>query len=353
MAEDRAALLRSLQIDRSAPTARRSPSPRWVVVGVVAGVLAGSLGAWFVAGGEKAPAATADAASGQAATAQPAATGTATNAPSARPAPPARAAGLVASGFVVARAKATVAAELTGRITEVLVEEGMAVQAGQVLARLDSTLARIDLDLAKAAVANAEATTASLTADLRDAQVTLERVQRLSKNQNASEAELTRARARAESLRAQIRGAEAQAETARLDVARRLEQLSRYEIKAPFAGVVTDKIGQPGEIISPVSAGGGFTRTGICTLVDMGSLEIEVDVNEAHIGRVSAGQKVEAVLDAYPDWKVPASVIAVVPTANRDKATVRVRVALGVRDPRVLPDMAVKVTFLEGAPGQG
>ena len=118
------------------------------------------------------------------------------------------------------------------------------------------------------------------------------------------------------------------------------------QLRAPFAGVVVTKNAQPGEMISPISAGGGFTRTGICTIVDMTSLEIEVDVNEAYIQRVKAGQDVNAVLDAYPDWQIPAEVIAIVPTADRQKATVRVRIGFRERDSRVLRDMGVKVAFL-------
>ncbi|MFZ0486628.1 MAG: efflux RND transporter periplasmic adaptor subunit, partial [Arenicellales bacterium] len=107
------------------------------------------------------------------------------------------------------------------------------------------------------------------------------------------------------------------------------------------------KAAQPGEIVSPISGGGGFTRTGICTVVDMNSLEIEVDVNEAYINRVRPGQPVTAVLDAYPEWKIPAEVIAIVPTADRSKATVKVRIALKARDPRIVPDMGIRVSFLE------
>jgi multidrug resistance efflux pump len=148
-------------------------------------------------------------------------------------------------------------------------------------------------------------------------------------------------------LRAQLKQSEAQFETARLDAKRAAEVLEKHQIRAPFAGVVVERSAQPGEMISPMSVG-GYTRTGICTLVDMESIEIEVDVNEAFIGRVRPGMAVSAVLDAYPDWRIPASVIAIVPTANREKATVKVRIKLDRKDPRILPDMAVKVTFEDG-----
>jgi RND family efflux transporter MFP subunit len=338
MADSKAELLRTLKIDRSAPPPQPAAPSSWIMAGLVTGgMVLGGLAVWLLTPAPPAPKAAA----------QPAAA-VAPAGPAPDQAAPARG-GLVASGYVIARRKATVAAEITGLITDVLVEEGMAVEQGQVLARLDATLAEIELGLGESAVLAAQASTESLAADLRDARETLARTERLSSNKNASEADLIRARARAQSLAAQLRGAEAQLATARLDVRHRREQLAKYEIKAPFAGVVVDKNAQPGEVISPISAGGGFTRTGICTLVDMASLEIEVDVNEAHIGRVTPGQKVEAALDAYPDWKIPAAVIAVVPTANREKATIRVRIALQAKDPRILPDMAVKVTFLDSS----
>jgi multidrug efflux pump subunit AcrA (membrane-fusion protein) len=141
----------------------------------------------------------------------------------------------------------------------------------------------------------------------------------------------------------------AQRNASRSDAQRSAAQLSRYEIRAPFAGVIVNKAAQPGEIISPISAGGGFTRTGICTIVDMSSLEIEVDVSEAYIARVSQGQRVQAVLDAYPSVTFPAKVIAPIPAADRSRATVRVRIGFDQLDPRILPEMAIKVTFLEGA----
>jgi RND family efflux transporter MFP subunit len=125
-------------------------------------------------------------------------------------------------------------------------------------------------------------------------------------------------------------------------------------IRAPFDGVITTKDAQPGEMISPVSAGGGFTRTGIGTIVDMTSLEIEIDVNESYINRVEPSQPVEATLDAYPNWKIPCKVIAIIPTANRDKSTVKVRVGFDQLDPRILPDMSVKVAFRDnGGPAVG
>ena len=255
--------------------------------------------------------------------------------------------GLVASGYVVARRKSTVAAEITGKVVEVLVDEGNVVQQGDLLARLDSTLTESDLSLAKQRAVASQAAANAIAADLSDAERILARTQTLAQKNFATDADLTKADARVAVLRAQLAQAQAQVETARLDAKRSSKVLEQHHIRAPFAGVVVERSAQPGEMISPISAGGGFTRTGICTIVDMDSIEVEVDVNEAFIGRVRAGGPVTAVLDAYPDWTIPASVIAIVPTANREKATVKVRIGFKQKDPRILPDMGIKVTFLD------
>jgi RND family efflux transporter MFP subunit len=265
---------------------------------------------------------------------------------------PRRAGSLAASGFVVARRKATIAAEITGKVVEVLIEEGMTVQAGQIVARLDSVLAENDLALAQSRAQSAEAAIAMIKADLEDATRILARVQSLSQKSFASEADLTRTQTRVGVLTAQLRQSQSQLETARLDAQRTAAVLEKHAVRAPFNGVVVDRSAQPGEMISPMSSG-GFTRTGICTIVDMDSIEIEVDVNEAFIGRVKTGGNVNAALDAYPDWAIPAAVIAIVPTANREKATVKVRIGVKNKDPRILPDMAVKVTFLEEVSSPG
>lgn len=254
---------------------------------------------------------------------------------------------LNASGYITARRKATVSAEITGRIVEIFIEEGTVVEKGQIVAQLDDTLAKVDLDLTKARVRSAEARISEIEADLAEAKRVLTRTEELIKTQIASQAALTKAQARVDTLMSSYERAAVDIEIAKLEVTRQRETVEKYVIRAPFDGVVVGKNAQPGEMISPVSAGGGFTRTGICTIVDMDSLEIEVDVNESYIGRVFAGQKVLATLDSYPDWDIPAAVIAVVPTANRDKATVKVRISIGVKDPRILPDMGVKVAFLK------
>jgi RND family efflux transporter MFP subunit len=255
---------------------------------------------------------------------------------------------LNASGYITARRMATVSAEVMGLITDVNVEEGMTVTTGQVLAKLDDAVASTNLRFAEAQVQVAEANLGSIRANLAEAERVLKRASQLKEADFSSEASVTRALADVESLQANLRSAQANVEVARVEAQRQRERYDDHTIKAPFDGVVTVKNAQPGEIVSPSSAGGGFTRTGICTIVDMDSLEIEVDVNEAFIGRVFAGQKVEANLDAYPDWDINAHVIAIIPTADRAKATVRVRIGIDDKDARILPDMGVKVAFLKG-----
>ncbi len=255
---------------------------------------------------------------------------------------------LDASGYITARRIATVSSQITGLITDVSVEEGMVVEPGQVLARLDNELVSVDLELAVARLASQRAVVDSVEANLAEARRVYERAERLRPQNLVSEAELSEATARFDALKADLKRAEADIAVLELEVLRQRERLEDHTITAPFAGVVTVKNAQPGEIVSPGSAGGGFTRTGICTIVDMDSLEIEVDVNEAFIGRVFSGQRVVANLDAYPDWDIPASVIAIIPTADRAKATVKVRIGIEARDPRILPDMGVKVAFLKG-----
>ncbi|HEX9636946.1 MAG TPA: efflux RND transporter periplasmic adaptor subunit, partial [Acidobacteriota bacterium] len=252
---------------------------------------------------------------------------------------------LNASGYVTARRQATVSSKVTGKVEEVLIEEGMHVERGQVLARLDTSNVEVNLRLAEAQLATARASVEETKVRLVEAELTLGRNERLVEREVASQAELDRARAEADSLKARLQVQQDEIEVAHRQIALwRQEQEDRI-IRAPFDGVVVAKNAQPGEMISPISAGGGFTRTGIGTVVDMSSLEIEVDVNEAYINRVQPGQPVEAILDAYPDWRIPAQVIAIIPTADRQRATVEVRVGFDRLDPRILPDMGVKVAF--------
>jgi RND family efflux transporter MFP subunit len=349
MTEDKSKLLKSLTIDRSASKAER-PSHRWLPISaaVVACVVAFAAFGAYEFRRQDAPKET-----GSQTAQQPAAQLQTSQPQPQQPATNNKAAGsLAASGYVVARRKATVAAEITGKVVEVFIDEGMTVTEGQVVARLDSVLAERDYELARSRAETADAAIAAITADLEDATRIMTRVQTLSQKNFATEADLTKAQARVGVLNAQLRQAQSQFETAKIDARRSASMLDKHQIRAPFAGVVIDRSAQPGEMISPMSVG-GYTRTGICTIVDMDSIEIEVDVNEAFIGRVVPGGPVNAMLDAYPDWTIPASVIAIVPTANREKATVKVRIRFDKKDPRILPDMAVKVNFLADAKAKG
>jgi RND family efflux transporter MFP subunit len=253
---------------------------------------------------------------------------------------------LDASGYVTARREATVSAKITGKVTEVMIEEGMRVEQDDVLARLDDTEARAALLHARAQLAASRSDLEVLRADLAQAERDYARQAALTREQIGSRQELERAGAVRDTLRARLANAESRIEVAARAVEVAEVRLDDTVIRAPFPGVVVAKAAQPGEIISPISAGGGFTRTGIGTIVDMDSLEFEIDVNESFIGRVSAGQPVLATLNAYPDWKIPGRVIAVIPTADRSKATVKVRVAIETKDPRIVPDMGVRVSFL-------
>ena len=254
---------------------------------------------------------------------------------------------LDASGYVTARRSATVSSKRTGLIRKVLVEEGMTVEEGQVVAELDDAAELAQLRLAEAQLASARSALGETRAELREAALSLGRFLQLRERALASDAELDAATAAHERLGARLASNEAAVTVAERAAAVQRQAHSETVIRAPFSGVVIDKNAQPGEMVSPVSAGGGFTRTGICTLVDMDSLEIEVDVNEAYLQRVRPGGAVNARLDAYPDWRIPAEVIAIVPAANREKATVRVRVGILESDARILPDMGAKVSFIE------
>lgn len=343
MASDRSEQLRSLSIDRSEELSSRGASLVQVVIVAVLALAIGAGGTWWLTRAGDTPGDPPVVASRQSDSSS------VSGASQTPPPPPTvqRTSGLVASGYVVARRQATVSAEISGRIREILFEEGSEVEAGQILARLDDTRARIQLDELNARVSAANARIAALTAQRTEAANILERAQRLAATNIGSEAAVTAAQAQASSLDAQIQSARADAAASRVQVQSQEDLIERHVVRAPFAGVVIAKNAQIGEILFPGSAGGGFTRTGVATLVDMTSLEIEVDVNEGQIGRVTPGQRVESILDAYPDWRIPAHVEAIIPTADRARATIQVRVAFDERDERILPDMAARVTFLE------
>lgn len=256
---------------------------------------------------------------------------------------------LNASGYVTARRAATASSKVTGKVVEVLIEEGMKVKEGQVLARLDDSNVKASLDVAQAQLESAKTAVEETRAQLKQANLEFQRTVELAKQNIASPSDLDRAESDAKSLQARIARQERDITVAERQVSLWQHQMEDMTIRAPFAGIVTTKDSQPGEMISPVSAGGGFTRTGIGTIVDMDSLEIEIDVNESYINRVEPGQPVEATLDAYAQWKIPCKVIAIIPTADRQKSTVKVRVGFDKLDPRILPEMAVKVAFHETA----
>jgi RND family efflux transporter MFP subunit len=253
---------------------------------------------------------------------------------------------LDASGYVVARRQATVSSKITGRLVEVAIEEGMSVKEGQILARLDDANARHAFELAVARHESNQRAVKETEVRLHESELDLSRIRRLVTTGVESQAALDQSQAERDSLRARLDVARAEVTVAERQVGVSRQDLEDTLIRAPFDGVIVSKDAQPGEIVSPVSAGGGFTRTGVGTVVDMRSLEIEVDVNEAFIQRVRPEQPVQATLQAYPDWKIPARVITTVPAADRQKATVKVRIAFKeLGDPRILPDMGVKVAF--------
>ena len=319
--------LDSLRIDRS----RQEPSaakPWWFVAGALLIALI-ALGIWLLARPARAEVALA---------------------PAVAVKTEGRATVLNASGYVTARRAATVSSKFTAKVIEVLVEEGMRVQTGQVLARLDASIPNASLRLAEAEAAAAASALEETRVRIDEAKLEMQRADRLAGQQISSQSDLDRARAQHNALQARLAAQRDSLAVAQRSVALRRQDVEDAIIRAPFAGIVVSKNAQPGEMISPISAGGGFTRTGICTIVDMDSLEIEVDVAEAYITRVKSAQPVVATLDAYPDWQVPAHVITVIPTADRQKATVKVRIGFDVRDTRILPDMGVKVAFVEDTP---
>ena len=259
---------------------------------------------------------------------------------------------LDATGYVVARRQATVSSKATGKVVEVLIEEGVVVEEGQLLARLDDSIPRAQLELASSQLEASRRYLRELDVELRQARLDLGRTRGLAERALASQADLDRDELTVEGLLARLESARQDIVVAERSVAVQRRIVEDMQIRAPFAGIVIAKSAQPGEMISPVSAGGGFTRTGICTIVDMGSLEVEVDVNEAYINRVYSGQPVRVALNAYPGDGFAAGVIAIIPAADRNKATVRVRIGFLERDERVLPDMGVRVAFLEDRAAQ-
>ena len=332
---NKASLLSELQIDRRSGSDPGGSSARiWWIIGIVLVALAaaGAL-AWFLIaqpGRTPVAVATAQAAASSGGAAQGASL-------------------LDASGYVVARRQATVSSKITGKVTDVLIEEGQHVKAGQVIARLDDSNARAGFAQAQAQAQSSLANQQVAQAQADEAGPKWRRNQQIHASGYLSDQAVEDAKLAYDTANANLLYAQRQVRVgqAGLDVARR--NLDDTVVRAPFDGVVTVKAAQPGEIVSPISAGGGFTRTGICTIVDMDSLEVEVDVAESFINRVSDGMPATVKLNAYPDWQIPAYVIAVIPTADRSKATVTVRVGMKAKDARVVPEMGARVSFLAPA----
>jgi RND family efflux transporter MFP subunit len=257
---------------------------------------------------------------------------------------------LNASGYVTPRRRATIAAKITGRVTGVFFDEGTHVAENQLLATLDDSDTRKALDAAKADYQASKAAIADFEVQLKNARIQLHRAEQLQNAGVQTQEQLDNARTNADSLQAKIALAQSQVISADTRIQEAQQAVDNCTIRAPYAGIVVSKDAQVGEMVSPISAGGGFTRTGIATIVDMNSNEIEVDVNESYISRVQDGQPVTAILDAYPDWEIPSRVRTIIPSADRQKATVKVRVSFLKLDPRILPDMSIKVTFLGAKP---
>ncbi len=326
---DKGALLHQLRIDRGQREEEGTATRRWPwIAGGALVLLLIAVGVWYLAARQPALAV-------HTTMAQPMTSG----GPSTSV--------LDATGYVTARREATVSAQITGKLTEVLIEEGDHVKEGQVLARLDDTSQRAALAQAQAQFHAAQALLVQFQAQLAQDERDVKRDEDLVDRKLVSQQAVEQARTLVDTQRAQVEQQHKQIELSAANVQSAQVQLDYCTVRSPFTGVVIAKAAQVGEIVSPLSAGGGFTRTGIGTLVDMDSLEIEVDVNEAYINRVQPKQPVESVLNAYPDWKIPSHVIAIIPTADRSKATVKVRIGLDLKDGRIVPDMGARVSFLE------
>jgi RND family efflux transporter MFP subunit len=331
---DKSALLAQLRLNRGSEPESSRPGTWWIFAGIAALVVLG-IGAWLLFGREGGVPV-------RVVVAQESAGSSGASGASL----------LDASGYVVARRQATVSSKITGKVLEVLIEEGQHVAANEVLARLDDSNSRARLQQASAQIAQSQANLQAAETALNDARPIYEREEQIRSRALISAQDFDAAKATYNAAAAAVAVAQRSVAVARatLEVAQRDEDDT--VVRAPFAGIVTVKAAQPGEMVSPVSAGGGFTRTGIGTVVDMDSLEVEVDVNENFINRVRSGQPATIRLNAYPDWEIPGEVIAIIPTADRTKATVKVRVGFKHRDARILPEMGARVSFLEkAAPG--
>jgi RND family efflux transporter MFP subunit len=325
---DRAALLNQLRIDRSEPPSSNGRG-KWWATGIAVIIIAASA-TWYLTRPSGVPITTA------------VAQAVASDAPGASAGPSL----LDASGYIVARRRATVSSKITGKVVKIMLEEGQRVEAGQIIALLDDANWRAALVQSKAQLQQAEANVDSAQTAFEDAKPIFERAEKQKTAAVISAQSFDESHAQFNVAHNNLLIAQRGVEAARAGVEVAQRSLEDTVIRAPFAGIVTEKAAQPGEMVSPISAGGGFTRTGIGTIVDMDSLEVEVDVSENFINRVQPAQPVTIKLNAYPDWDIPGSVIAMIPTADRAKATVKVRIAIGQKDPRIIPEMGARVAFL-------
>ena len=323
---DKAALLNQLRIDRTQPPPSTGQAKWWIIA---AAVLMAAVGVWYLLRPTGLPITTA--------VAQALPSGSKTNAGASL---------LDASGYIVARRRATVSSKVTGKIVKVMLEEGQRVEEGEVIARLDDANWRASLAQSRAQLQQAEANVASAQTAFDDAKPIFARSEKQKAAAVISAQSFDESHAQYNVARNNLLIAQRGLEAARAGVEVAQRNLDDTVIRAPFAGIVTEKAAQPGEMVSPMSAGGGFTRTGIGTIVDMDSLEVEVDVSENFINRVRPQQPVTIKLNAYPDWDIPGAVIAMIPTADRAKATVKVRIAIKQKDPRIIPEMGARVAFL-------
>jgi len=345
--DEKSKLLEQLRIDRSdsgrSTAESRRSVPIWVVYALVLIIVAG-IGSWFFlrphAGDAAASASSAADGAGSSAATDPGAT----------VAPPSGSTALDASGYVVAQRQATVSAKALGRVIDLRIEDGQRVREGEIVARLDDTNTLAGLQAAKAQLAQSQASLEAARIAVADAGPIFERMQKQHAASVISAQDFDAAKANYNAVQSDLNVKQRMMEVAQAEVQVAQRNEDDMTVRAPFDGVITVKVAQKGEIVSPMSAGGGFARTGIGTIVDMDSLEVEVDVSENFINRVHVGQPSTVRLNAYPDWSIPGAVKAIIPTADRSKATVKVRVGFKEKDPRILPEMGARVSFLNEAP---
>jgi HlyD family secretion protein len=255
---------------------------------------------------------------------------------------------VTANGYVVARTRASVSAKLPGRIAELRVSEGSTLKKNEIIARLENADYQAQLAQAQAAEATARADLMEARASLATASRDAKRLRdiRTQDSKAVAEQDFDAAQGRESEAQARVQAAEARIGSARAAAGFARANLENTVIRAPFSGTVLRKEAEVGEVVAP-SVGGGLTRGAVVTMADLTTLEVEVDVNEAYIARVTGGQPAKITLDAYPDTSFRGRVRQVVPTADRQRATVQVKVSIVDRDPRILPEMGARVDFLD------